>query len=309
MTRQDEMLDTIDLELLRTLEAVYLERNVARAAVRLDVSQPLVSQHLTKLRLLLKDQLFIRAPQGVAPTELTLSLAPAVHRSLNELREALVGTRQFDAATTARQFVIHMSDSAELAYLVPLYKYVREAAPNVTLRAVRLSADLVASALDNQQIHLALASLPQIGSEFERVPLVTQHYQLAMGISHPYSARPIDVADLQDLDFLMIGNFPDVETMMAEQGLTGRIRHRIGHYLAAPLLLGEGRLVAWLPEAIIKPFSVFGAYHAVSLPELQRSFSVSLIRTRRSERDPGIQWLWDTIVRLTQQSEQSIPLR
>jgi len=303
MTRHDEILDTIDLELLRTLEAVYLERNVARAAVRLDVSQPLVSQRLTKLRLLLKDQLFVRAPQGVMPTDLTLSLAPAVHRSLNELREALVGTRQFDPATTARQFVIHMSDSAELAFLVPLYKYVRVAAPNVTLRTVRLGVDMVPSALDKQQIHLALASFPQVGSEFERVPLVTQHHQLAMGVAHPSSGKRIEVADLQNLDFLMIGEFADVETMMAEQGLTGRIRHRIGHYLSAPLILTEGRLVAWLPEALIKPFSVFGAFHAVSLPELQRSFSVSLIRARRSERDPGVKWLWDTIVRLSQQTD------
>ena len=47
----------IDLALLEVLDAVYVERNIGRAALRLDVSQPVVSGALTRLRLLLKDQI------------------------------------------------------------------------------------------------------------------------------------------------------------------------------------------------------------------------------------------------------------
>ena len=57
-----------DLNLLRVFKAVYVARNVRRAAELLGLSQPAVSHGLTRLRLRLKDQLFVRAPTGVLPT-------------------------------------------------------------------------------------------------------------------------------------------------------------------------------------------------------------------------------------------------
>ncbi|MEK9803692.1 MAG: LysR family transcriptional regulator, partial [Curvibacter sp.] len=51
----------IDLNLLRVFDAVYRARKVGRAAELLDLTQPAVSQGLTRLRLLLKDPLFVRA--------------------------------------------------------------------------------------------------------------------------------------------------------------------------------------------------------------------------------------------------------
>jgi len=141
MTEHGEILDTLDLELLRTLEAVWLERNVARSALRLGVSQPLVSQRLTRLRLLLQDQLFVRAPGGVAPTELVQAIAPTVHRALSELRDTLQRTREFDPRSSDRQFVLHLSDSAELAFLPALHRHLRDHAPRVRLKCVRLGAE------------------------------------------------------------------------------------------------------------------------------------------------------------------------
>lgn len=296
MTERTEILDTLDLELLRTLEAVWLERNVARSALRLGVSQPLVSQRLTRLRLLLQDQLFVRAPGGVAPTELTQVIAPTIHRALTELRETLQRTQLFNPNTAERQFVLHLSDSAELAFLPGLHRHLREHAPGIRLKCVRLSAEALPSALEHQSVHLAIGVFPQLGSEYQRAHLLTQDHLLVMGCSHPFSNREVTLADLPELDFLMVGDFSDVETLMAELGLTGRIRQRVGHYLAVPMLLSGGTLAAWLPRSLVQPLSLFGDYRAFSLPQAQQVFSVHAIRLRRSERDPGLNWLWDTLV-------------
>ena len=61
-----------DLNLLRVFQAVYVAGNVRRAAEKLGLSQPAVSHGLTRLRLRLKDPLFIRSPGGVTPTPLSL---------------------------------------------------------------------------------------------------------------------------------------------------------------------------------------------------------------------------------------------
>ena len=58
-------INEIDLNLLRLFDAVYRHRSVSRAAEQLELTQPAASQGLTRLRKLLNDPLFTRAPGGV----------------------------------------------------------------------------------------------------------------------------------------------------------------------------------------------------------------------------------------------------
>ena len=153
---------------------------------------------------------------------------------------------------------------------------------------------------------MALGVFAPLSAEFERAHVLTQNHQLVMGRSHAWSQRQISAADLPELDFLMIGHFPDVENMMGELGLTGRIRQRIGHYLAAPLLLADGSLVAWLPRSLVKPLALFGDYLAFDLPQAQQVFSVSAVRLRRSERDPGLKWFWQTVLTVLDDDTRSL---
>ena len=55
-------LGAIDLNLLVVFDTVMRERNVTRAGQHLGLSQPAMSHALTRLRHMLKDDLFIRSP-------------------------------------------------------------------------------------------------------------------------------------------------------------------------------------------------------------------------------------------------------
>ena len=57
----------LDLNLLRVFDAIYRAGSVSRAAALLGMAQPATSQALTRLRLLLKDPLFVRAGGGNPP--------------------------------------------------------------------------------------------------------------------------------------------------------------------------------------------------------------------------------------------------
>ena len=61
-------LRAIDLNLLTVFEAVYEERYQARAAERLALTQPAVSNAMGRLRHVVRDPLFIPGSRGVAPT-------------------------------------------------------------------------------------------------------------------------------------------------------------------------------------------------------------------------------------------------
>ena len=82
-------LKTFDLNLLVVFEAVLRERSVTRAGEKLGLSQPAMSHALNRLRWMLKDQLFVRTPEGMMPTPRAEFLAEPICRALFDLQRTL----------------------------------------------------------------------------------------------------------------------------------------------------------------------------------------------------------------------------
>ena len=83
----------IDLNLLVVFDAVMQERSVTRAGHRLGLSQPAMSHALTRLRHMMKDDLFIRGPRGMAPTPRAEELAVPIRHALDGLQQSLEPAR------------------------------------------------------------------------------------------------------------------------------------------------------------------------------------------------------------------------
>ena len=97
-------LGAIDLNLLVVFDAVMRERNVTRAGTRLGLSQPAMSHALTRLRHMLKDDLFVRSPKGMLPTPRAEQLAVPVRSALEGLQHSLEPTQFIPANATNRSF-------------------------------------------------------------------------------------------------------------------------------------------------------------------------------------------------------------
>src|SRR5580704_211063 len=100
-----------DLNLLIVFDAVMQERSVTRAGSRIGLSQPAVSHALGRLRHMLKDELFVRTPEGMAPTPRAEQLAEPLRRALNDMQIALE-PEIFDPSEADRQFVIALNNYA-----------------------------------------------------------------------------------------------------------------------------------------------------------------------------------------------------
>ena len=89
MNKAAPKLGAIDLNLLVVLDAIMRDRSVTRAGQRLGLSQPAMSHALTRLRHMLKDELFIRSPNGMVPTPRAEELATPVRMALEGLQQSL----------------------------------------------------------------------------------------------------------------------------------------------------------------------------------------------------------------------------
>ena len=86
--------------------ALMEERNVTRAAARLGITQPALSNALARLRVTLNDPLFVRERYGMQPTPKATELAPAISGALARLDDLILGQRDFDPSKAERQIVM-----------------------------------------------------------------------------------------------------------------------------------------------------------------------------------------------------------
>src|SRR4051812_11947934 len=125
---------TLDLNLLRVFDAVMTEQNLTRAASRLAMTQPAVSNALRRLRDALNDDLLIRTAHGVKPTPRAENLWPAVRRALSELEEAIAPEQNFNIATANSTFRLAMADATAALWLPALVRSIEREAPGLTIR-------------------------------------------------------------------------------------------------------------------------------------------------------------------------------
>ena len=81
-------LRSIDLNLLVALDALLNERHVTRAANRIGLSQPAMSNALSRLRHIFGDELFVRTATGMQPTARAEALQEAIRPVLRQIGRA-----------------------------------------------------------------------------------------------------------------------------------------------------------------------------------------------------------------------------
>ncbi len=286
-----------DLNLLRVFKAVYVARNVRRAAEQIGLSQPAVSHGLTRLRLQLKDPLFVRATGGVEPTARAHQFARGVEASLAAFEAALGETDRFDPLTSERRFTLHMSDLGQGEFLPRLMAHLGQVAPKLRLEVTQLPLAEVLPALEQSRIHLAIGYLPDVrGTEHRH--LVTDRYVVVARKGHPRAGTLGTRRGLNAVDFVMSESHPEPAKALTRLGLEGRIRLVLPHYSAAPEVLCRSDLVAVLPEL---PARRFAAHYPLEVVPIKFDLPPLEIWAHwywRMNHDLGHRWLRETLVPL-----------
>ena len=249
----------VNLNLLKVFDAVMRERNITRAAERLCVSQPAISNALASLRALYVDELFIRTPKGVAPTAKALEIADPIRASLKLVDSTLESDFEFRPESLHRQFTVALTDYGELHFLPCLISELNVAAPGVevvclpepgaTLTPEMRSGtvDLVWDwvRVDDPQFHVELA--------FE-----DRSYCIARK-NHPKVNEDLSVDDFLGLEHVALRptrtHIPMVERELERQGLERKVVTEVSHLLAMPGIVTNTDLVACLPERLAKTYA------------------------------------------------------
>jgi DNA-binding transcriptional LysR family regulator len=293
-------LAAIDLNLLVTLDVLLAERSVTRAARRLGVGQPSVSHALARLRELLGDPLLVRVGRAMVPTARADALAPALARTLAELRTLLSGAPTFDPAASARAFVVSCPDL--LAPIVPdVARRVALAAPRATLELrPPITADLP-TALGTGGVDLALAPAPREAPGVILRALGTVRWCILARRGHPalrrgrltlaaWTAHPHVVVRTGSESASLVG------AALARAGATRRVGLIVPGFLFVPHAIAATDMLAAAPRELALDVARELDLQVIDPPIPLPAIPVAAIWHERHHADPAHRWLRALVV-------------
>ena len=148
-------LQDLDLNLLLVFAELVREKSVSKAAQNLGMSQPGMSNALSRLRTLLGDDLLLRTGRGMEPTPYAERLAGPLNEALRLIHGVVNMEMDFDPATSDRSFTIAMTDIGEIDFLPNLMRGLARTAPQVSLSTVRKAASNLKDDLETGTVDLA----------------------------------------------------------------------------------------------------------------------------------------------------------
>ncbi len=304
----------LDLNLLRVFDAVARERHVTRAAQRLHLSQPAVSNALARLRAALGDELFLRRPGGVEPTELALALAGPVTEALDRLAEALSVRAPFDPATSSRVFPLALSEYAEAVLAPPLLERLRRDAPGCLLAVRHADRTNAYDLLERGEAQLAVAVLPEPTAIHTRVRLLPEGFLTLMRRDHPLAEGALDLARFTSVPHLL--HSPNgsrdgaLDGPLGEAGFPRRLGAVVAHLSAVPEILARTDMVITLSARLAERLCAGNPGLVCRSPPVEvRHTRLSLVFHRRFEADSGHAWLRRLILEVARAQQARPALR
>lgn len=294
----------IDLNLLVVFDALMTERSVTKAAARVNLSQPAVSNALGRLRIHFGDRLFLRGRNGMIPTPRALELAPRIEAGLEHFHGAIEPPR-FEPKTSNTAVRIAATDEIELTLLPKLLKKLQTVAPGISMNYSRLhglytipAADLESGVLDFA-IGMFTQPLPFDTSLFFR-ELYAPRFVCIARRGHPKIrgklTLPVFCSVGQAAAFYP-GRGPGlIDRVLAERGLRRNVTLSVPHWLSLPFVVAESDLIATVPETVADAMGSHLRLQRLKCPVRLPRLPVSLAWHARTHEDESHRWFREMII-------------
>lgn len=297
-----DLINSLDLNLLKVFRALFQTRSTTRASEVLNVSQSAVSRSLSKLRASFNDPLFEWRGQAMQPSSLARLLQPDIEAALDGAEKALSQVRQFDPATAETCFTIGLTDYAVYAVFPHLFRRIREDAPNVSINLRNVSAQEAPRRLSDGHVEFAITSERIDESEFISDELFCEDYVVLgdPGFVDAPRGTILPLATYLSHSHSLCSFSGDrhgwVDDVLGAQGESRKVQFVFEGYSPLILNLAGSGLLATVPRRLI-PFAEnnFGLSHW-ELPFSSARHQFHLVMRRQRRLTPAREWFRQIIL-------------
>lgn len=309
---------TLDLNLLRIFDAVMTEQNLTRAARRMAMTQPAVSNALKRLRDALNDELLIRTAHGVKPTPRAEELWPTVRVALSALEEAVAPT-SFDVSKSHVTFRMAMADATAVLWLPGLVRAIESEARGLNVRMVPLTTREPRPLLLRGDIDLAIGFFPGVVSQLSSGPdtpirherLYTGQYVCVMRKGHPLAKQELTLDAYCAANHLLVSFSGRAHGLsddaLAQLGRQRRILLTVNQFFTGGRVVANSDLITVLPRHLIGSTGIPTELVVKELPYKLPDVHVDMLWHERDARSPAHKWLREHLIAMTEDAVNRKP--
>jgi DNA-binding transcriptional LysR family regulator len=287
----------MELRHLRYFVAVAEELHFRRAAERLHVAQPAVSEQVRKLEEELGVTLLDRSHRSVSLTEAGAAMLEEGKRVLRQADAAQHAARNAGERSIARLRIGYTP--AALPAVVPrALQAMRASAARTESMLEPGSAFELIEAIREERLDVAVVPLPAPVSGLRVTRLGHQHAVAAVPVSHPQSTqRSFNLARVAPERLMMLpreANRPFYDAVIAtcrEAGLSpSLVQMPDGEVAQALLAVASGAGIALLPESVAERYAAPGV-RLVPLDGKCPAFATAALTRRDTDHLPTVSFL------------------
>ena len=290
----------LDLNLLLVFSAVMRERSVGKAADRLFIGPSAVSMALSRLRVAIGDQLFVKTSDGMEPTSGALALWKELAPALSSVESSVRSVRSFDPSTSERTVRFAAPDDLDVAILPRLFDRLAQEAPGIRMIVRPADYRTLLDRLNTGDADLALSATPPSMDKRHR----TRHLYdepFAVLYSHAQLAQrgDLDVDTYVHTPHLFRSLSGDlkgqIDDALATIGKTRKVAIALSNFSVCPFLLKTQPCLINMPAVAAYYFAKTFDLELSALPIGVEKFSVSTIWHSRSDEDAFHRWFRGTV--------------
>ena len=250
-------MERLDLRLVQYFVAVAEELHFGRAAERLHIAQPSLSQQIRRLEMQLGVTLLDRNSRNVHLTDAGEALLVEGRKTLRHAEHAIQATR----TAGAPRLRVGFYGSAGTDLLPDVLRAFAERQPPLAVSVNELPFGNVDAVLDGT-VDVAFTRLQSGQTQLDIAPIRSEPRVVALAAAHPLAARDsVRFAELADDSFITNPMVPDhgarPPRWLAEQhrhGLPGRVAAESAGVLEILTLVAAGRGVCLVPSAVARHY-------------------------------------------------------
>lgn len=287
-----------DLNLLLVFEAIYSCGNISRAADNLDLSQPAVSNALSRLRKQMDDQLFVRSGNGVVPTLRAEEIIGPVRNALSTLRQSIGSPSVFDPKVSKRHFNLLIAEPLEQHIMSRLLGQIGSDS-QISFELSPPQSMPLEEALMTGKTELAVFLMPGKQPELESKPLCPVDLVLVARQDHPRIGAPLTVPELKQEGFVSIslapGKLANSEKVTFWQRLNLREVCQVYKISSITQFAASTDLLGIVPRLYAEQVAPSLGLQVLELPMELSNQQFYLIWHKRASEDDGLRWLSEQI--------------
>lgn len=303
---------SLDLNLLRVFDEVMSERSLTRAAHKLSITQPAVSNAMRRLREVLGDELLVRQGQGVEPTPRAQALWPVVREAMQQLEGVLVPD-DFDPATADTTFVIAMADATAATLIPPLYRILEKEAPGISVRVLPLTTRDPRPLLDDGEADMAVGYFPAVLADltaraqtgalvaFDSRRLYEGEYLCVMRKGHPLEQVQLTLDNYCAAPHMLVSfsgrSFGFIDEALASLGRSRKVVLTVNQFFTAARVVIDSDLLTILPRHFVPVTGMQEQLVLRDLPFDVTPVHVDALWRRRGPHPQAYDWLLRTLTR------------